>query len=262
MFSAGDAYERFMGRWSRALAPQLVQFSKVRDGEASLDVGSGTGALTEALIAASPSGSIVGIDQSTPYVTRARQRHRAGRIRFAVGDARHLPFAGDTFDRTLSLLILNFVPDPAQAVTEMSRVTRPGGTVAAAVWDYGGAMEMLRVFWEEAVDLDAGAADRDERQMPLCRRGELAALWRAHALQDVIEQPLIIPMEFVSFDDYWLPFEGRQGPAGTYVATLDQNARERLRLRLRRRLVADGADRPFVLSARAWAVRGRLGARN
>jgi SAM-dependent methyltransferase len=262
MFSAGDAYERFMGRWSRALAPQLVQFSRVRDGDAVLDVGSGTGALAEAIAAVTPSRLIVGIDQSTPYVTRAQQRHRAGRIRFAVGDARHLPFAGDTFDRTLSLLILNFVPDPAGAVTEMSRVTRPGGTISAAVWDYGGAMEMLRVFWEEAIDLDAGAADRDERRMPLCRRGELAALWRANELQDVIEEPLTIRMEFVSFDDYWLPFQEQQGPAGAYVATLGQDGRERLRLRLRSRLVADGADRPFVLSARAWAVRGRLGARN
>ena len=117
------------------------------------------------------------------------------------------------------------------------------------------------MFWEEAVDLDAGAADRDERRMPLCRCGDLAALWRAHQLQDVIEEPLTVRMEFASFDDYWLPFQEQQGPAGAYVATLGQDSRERLRLRLRSRLVADGADRPLVLGARAWAVRGRLGAR-
>jgi SAM-dependent methyltransferase len=261
MFSAGDAYERFMGRWSHALAPQLVRFSKVREGDAVLDVGSGTGALTEAIAAASPSSSIVGIDPSTPYVARARQRHSAGRIRFVVGDARHLPFGAGTFNRTLSLLILNFVPSPAEAVTEMSRVTRPGGTLAAAVWDYGGAMEMLYAFWEEALALDAGAAERDERRMPLCRRGDLTALWRMRGLQDVTEEPLTIRMDFASFEDYWLPFLEQQGPAGAYVATLGQDARERLRLRLHSRLVADGADGPFVLSGRAWAVRGRLGAR-
>ena len=259
MFSAGDAYERFMGRWSRALAPQLVQFAGVRDGDTVLDVGSGTGALTDAAAAAAPSSTIVGIDPSEAYVSLAQQRHTAERIRFEVGDAARLRFPDRSFDRTLSLLILNFVPHPAKAMTEMTRVTRPGGTVAAAVWDYADGMEMLRVFWEEAIALDPAASDRDERRMPLCRPGELGDLWRAHQLQDVLEAPLSTDMSFAGFDDYWQPFLEKQGPAGAYVATLDEGARERLRLRLHQRFLEHGTDGPFRLRARAWAVRGRAG---
>ena len=144
----------------------------------------------------------------------------------------------------------------AKALDEMIRVTRPGGTVAAAVWDYGQGMEMLRVFWDEAIALSPAMDARDERHMPLSRKGELAALWRAHALQDVVEETLTIQTRFVSFDDYWSPFLEKQGPAGEYVASLPAGERDQLRLRLRRRLLGDGPDRPIVLAARAWAVRG------
>ncbi len=256
MFSAGDAYERFMGRWSRELAPLLVTFAGVRDGNAVLDVGSGTGALTAAVAAVAPSSRISGIDPAAPYVAFARARHPADLVRFEVGDARQLQFANGSFDRTLSLLVLNFIPDPAKALDEMIRVTRPGGTVAAAVWDYGQGMEMLRVFWDEAIALSPAMDARDERHMPLSRKGELAALWRAHSLQDVVEETLTIQTRFVSFDDYWSPFLEKQGPAGEYVASLPAGERDQLRLRLRRRLLGDGPDRPIVLAARAWAVRG------
>ena len=258
MFSAGDAYERFMGRWSRELAPLLVTFVGVRDGNAVLDVGSGTGALTAAVAAVAPSSRIIGIDPAAPYVAFARARHPTDLVRFEVGDARQLQFANGSFDRTLSLLVLNFIPDPAKALDEMIRVTRPGGTVAAAVWDYGRGMEMLRVFWDEAIALSPAMDARDERHMPLSRKGELAALWRAHALQDVVEKTLTIQTRFVSFDDYWSPFLEKQGPAGEYVASLPAGERDQLRLRLRRRLLGDGPDRPIVLAARAWAVRGSI----
>jgi len=258
MFSAGDAYERFMGRWSRELAPLLVTFAGVRDGNAVLDVGSGTGALTAAVAAVAPSSRITGIDPAAPYVAFARARHPTDLVRFEVGDARQLQFANGSFDRTLSLLVLNFIPDPAKALDEMIRVTRPGGTVAAAVWDYGRGMEMLRVFWDEAIALSPAMDARDERHMPLSRKGELAALWRAHALQDVVEETLTIQTRFVSFDDYWSPFLEKQGPAGEYVASLPAGERDQLRLRLRRRLLGDGPDRPIVLAARAWAVRGSI----
>jgi len=152
--------------------------------------------------------------------------------------------------------VLNFIPEPAKALDEMIRVTRPDGTVAAAVWDYGQAMEMLRVFWDEAISLNPATAARDERHMPFCRKGELAALWREHGLQDVSEEALTIRTRFVSFDDYWSPFPERQGPAGAYVGALADSEREELRRRLRKRLLGDGPDRPIVLGARAWAVRG------
>jgi SAM-dependent methyltransferase len=256
MFSAGDAYERFMGRWSGELAPLLVKFAGVVNGEAVLDVGSGTGALTAAVAAAAPSSRIIGIDPAAPYVAFAQARHSGKSIQFEVGDAQQLRFRDRSFDRTISLLVLNFIPDPAKALTQMIRVTRPGGTVAAAVWDYGQGMEMLRVFWDEAVALNPAADARDEQHMPLCRRGDLGVLWREHRLMDVSEEALTIRTRFSTFDDYWLPFLDEQGPAGAYVAALAGSEREQLRLRLRRRLLGDGPDHPIELAARAWAVRG------
>jgi SAM-dependent methyltransferase len=257
MFSAGEPYEQFMGRWSRRLAPQLVRFAGVLDGDAVLDVGSGTGALTAAFAAAAPSSTIVGVDPAAAYVAAAQARHARPRVRFEVGDARRLPFADASFDRTVSALMLNFVPGPETAVEEMRRVTRLGGTVAAAVWDYGEGMEMLRVFWDEAVALDAASDASDERHMPLCRRGELAALWRDRGLADIVEERLTIQTAFASFDDYWQPFLQRQGPAAAHVASLSADACEQLRQRLRQRLIGEGHDRPVTLNARAWAVRGK-----
>jgi SAM-dependent methyltransferase len=257
VFSAGEPYERFMGRWSRNLAPLLVRFAGIRDGDAVLDVGCGTGALTAAIAAAAPSSAIVAIDPSSAYVEAARARFPADRVQVEVGDGQRLRFEDATFDRTLSALMLNFVADAARAVREMRRVTRSGGTVAAAVWDYGEGMQMLRVFWDGAAALDPAADARDERHMPLCRRGELEALWREHGFADVAEEPLTIPMRFASFGDFWGPFLEQQGPAGAYVAALHAEARDRLGQCLRERLIGQGEDRAFALSGRAWAVRGK-----
>lgn len=256
IFSEAQAYERFMGRWSRDLAPLLVRFAGVQDGEALLDVGSGTGALAAALLTAAPSSRIVGIDPAAAYVASAQARHGGALVRFDVGDARRMLFEDAVFDRTVSLLVVNFIPDATRAVDEMKRVTRRGGTIAAAVWDYGEGMEMLRVFWDEAIALQPASDARDERHMPFCRRGELAALWRERGLQDVVEEGLTIETRFTSFDDYWAPFLEKQGPAGAYVAGLPDGERDALERRLRRRLLGSGPDRPFVLNARAWAVRG------
>jgi SAM-dependent methyltransferase len=261
MFSAGDEYEQFMGRWSRALAPLLIEFAGVRNGDSVLDVGSGTGALTAAVAAVAPASRVIGIDPAAPYVAFAQARYPGDLIRFEVGDAQQLRFADGSFDRTLSLLVINFIPDRAKALNELTRVTRPGGTVGAAVWDYGQGMEMLRVFWDEAISLNPAMDSRDERHMPLCRKGELAAFWREHGLQDVSEEALTIQTRFASFDDYWSPFLTKQGPAGTYVGALPERAREELRLRVRRRLLGDGPDRPIALAARAWAVRGIISQR-
>lgn len=258
LFSEGEAYERFMGRWSRELAPRLVTWAGVRDSDAVLDVGSGTGALAAAVVAAVPSSRVTGVDPSAPYVAFAQARRLGEHVRFEVGDGQRLRFAGRSFDRTLSLLVLNFIPDPAEALAEMVRVTRRGGVVAAAVWDYGGEMEMLRIFWDEVIALKPDAAARDERHMPLCRGGELGALWRQHGLTEVAERPLSIETRFSSFQDYWAPFLDGQGPAGAYVATLAAAEREQLRLKLRRRLLGDRPDGPITLTARAWAVRGTV----
>lgn len=258
IFSEAQAYERFMGRWSRLLAPLVVRFAGVRDGDAVLDIGSGTGALTAAVAAAAPSSHIVGIDPAPPYVRLAEQRQGSARVTFEVGDAQQMRFDRASFDRTLSLLVVNFIPDAAKAVGEMIRVTRSNGTVAAAVWDYGDGMEMLRVFWDEAIALHPDHAARDERNMPFCKPGELAMLWRAQGLRDVAEEGLTIETRFASFDDFWAPFLTKQGPAGAYVASLSAADRDALRARLRRRLLGDGPDRPLVMHARAWTVRGTV----
>jgi SAM-dependent methyltransferase len=252
-----DGYDRFMGRWSRALATRFVQFVAVRGGDAILDVGSGTGALAAAVAAAAPSSRITGVDSAPSHVEIARARHAGSRARFEVGDAQRLRFVDRRFDRTLSLLALNFVADPARALDEMVRVTRRGGTIAAAVWDYGRDMEMLRTFWDEATALNPACAARDERYMPLCRPGELGALWRDRRLTETCEAAITIHTSFSSFEDYWSPFLEGEGPAGAYVATLAPDERDELRLRLRRRLLGEGADGPIGLDARAWAVRGR-----
>jgi SAM-dependent methyltransferase len=179
---------------------------------------------------------------------------------FEVGDAQQMRFDDDLFDRTLSLLVVNFIPDPGKALDEMVRVTKPGGVVAAAVWDYGEGMAMLRIFWDEAVALEPTVEPRDERHMPLCRAGELAALWREHGLTDVEEVPLVIETTFTSFDDYWRPFLDGQGPAGAYVASLPADRQDALAARLRERL-SPGASGEIRLQARAWAVKGSVPAR-
>ena len=255
-FAESAAYERFMGRWSRQVAPLLVRFAGIRDGQAVLDVGSGTGALALAVAQAAPSSRITGVDPSASYVSYAQGRAPTERVRFVVGDAQALQIPDASFDRVLSLFVMNFIPDRAKALRQMIRVTRPDGVIAAAVWDYDDGMQMLRVFWDEAVALDPAVATRDERNMPLCKPGELAALWREHGLAQVEEQPITIRMSFSSFDDYWEPFLGGQGPAGSYVASLSATRRDALRSRIRQRLVGDGADRPIALEARAWAVKG------
>jgi ubiquinone/menaquinone biosynthesis C-methylase UbiE len=255
-FAVSDAYERFMGRWSRRLAPMFASFADVRDARAVLDVGSGTGALTRAVAGAAPSASVVGVDPSAAYVAQAQAQTPDSRVRFVIGDAQALEFGDASFDRVVSLLALNFVPDPVRAVREMMRVTRPGGIVAVAVWDYPDRMQMLRAFWDAAVARDPAAAMRDERRMRFARQGELAALWREHGLSAVDEQPLTIETTFTSFDDYWLPFLGGQGPAGAYAMSLPEADRDALRTALLRQLADGDPTRPITLEARAWAVRG------
>lgn len=255
MFSKFAGYERFMGRWSRLLAPKLVEFAGVRAGDAVLDVGTGTGSLAHAVREVTAAGAVTGIDPSADYVAAA-ERLSDARTRFEVGDSQALRFDSAAFDTTLSLLVLNFIPDRVKALSEMVRVTRPGGVVAAAVWDYAGEMQMLRVFWNAVLELDPASAERDEAHMPLCRSGELVAFWRAQGLHDVTGAALTIGLRFASFDDYWAPFLLGQGPAGAYVSALSKEQQAALEGRLRERLLGRASDRPIELEARAWAAKG------
>ena len=207
IFGDAEAYERFMGRWSRLVAPLLVDFAGLPDGARMLDVGSGTGALAFAIAERNGRSRVVGIDPSEEYVAYASSKNPfPDRTSFQVGDAQQLRFPGAVFDASLSLLVFNFIPDPKKALLEVCRVTRPGGLVSAANWDYGAGMRMLRVFWDAARSVDATAEGFDEKRMPLCRAGELSELWRQGGLRNIHERPLVITMRFRSFADYWEPF--------------------------------------------------------
>lgn len=257
MFANAQAYERFMGRWSNKLAPLLVKFAAPAAGH-WLDVGSGAGALAFAA-AKNAQCRVTGIDPSKEYIDYAKSRNSFGeRVRFETGDAQQLRFGAATFQAALSLLVFNFIPDRAKALSEVRRVTEPGGCISAAVWDYAGGMEMLRIFWDAAVAADPTAQQFDEAHMPLCRPGELGDLWKQGGLERVEEHPLEIGMKFRNLADYWEPFLLGQGPAGAYVRRLDEAGREAVKRQVRRRMGSRAESAAFELKARAWAVRGFL----
>ncbi len=259
MFGDAEAYERFMGRWSRLVAPLLVDFTNLPDSGRVLDVGSGTGSLAFVIAARRSRLLVKGIDPSREYIAYASGRNPfPDRVSFQVGDAQDLRFPEESFEASLSLLVFNFIPDPRKALREVRRVTKPGGRVSAAVWDYGAGMRMLRTFWDAASSINARADKLDERHMPLCRAGDLAQLWRQGDLENVHEQPLEITMRFQSFADYWDPFQLGQGPAGAYVRSLEGDKLRALRGEVKRRLSSSAEDVPFELPARAWAVRGTV----
>jgi SAM-dependent methyltransferase len=257
VWASGDAYQPYVGRWSRAVARQFLAWLDLPPGGRWLDVGCGTGALSETILEVTLPSEVVGIDPSADYVAYARGHVPDPRAHFAVGDARAMPFAPAAFGGVVSGLVLNFVPDPAAAVAEMARVSRPGGVVAAYVWDYSGGMELMRRFWDAAVALDPAARDLDEgrRFGAICRPESLAALFRNAGLRRVETRAVDVPTLFRDFDDYWTPFLGGQGPAPSYTMALSEDHRTALRERLRADLpIAPDGSIPLV--ARAWAVRG------
>jgi SAM-dependent methyltransferase len=251
-----ETYDRFVGRYGRELAQALIAAAGVRPGDRALDVGCGPGALTRELAAVLGPEQVAAVDPSVPFADACRARLPGVRVELASADA--LPFADGAFDHALAQLVVNFMTDPAAGVGEMRRVTRPGGVVAAAVWDYAGEMMLLRRFWDAAVALDAGAADRDEgRCMPCCTPDELGALWSDADLADVRIAPAVVSASYDGFEDLWEPLERGVGPAGAYASSLPPARRAALKEELRDRLGV--ADEPFRLTARAWIATGRVG---
>lgn len=258
MFSNAPSYEKYMGRWSVRLAPLFAEFARIRDGDRVLDVGCGTGSLTQAVANLTRRSEIVGLDPTPGFVTYARRRFTDPRITFVQGSAHDLPYPGGTFDQSLSLLVFHLISAPDQAAREMRRVTRPGGTVAACTWDGSGGMDLRSIFWGEANQLDPAAEERAERARHCQLQGQLNELWKATGLTDVEESAIDMRMDFTSFDDYWLPYLEGVGPTGVYVAALSDDRRDALRERLRGRVLGGRSDGAFSLAARAWAVRGRV----
>lgn len=257
VFADADAYEAYMGRWSRLVAPLFVAWLGAPAGLRWLDVGCGTGSLTEALVAGATPASVRAIDRSEAFVAAARRAVADGRVSVEVATADPLPLPDRTVDAAISGLVLNFLPDVPAAVREQTRVVAPGGLVAAFVWDYAEGMEPLRLFWDAAATVDPGRADLDEGvRFPICRPDALATAWQGAGLTDVAVEGLVVHRVFASFDELWAPFLGGQGAGGGYLATLDGPTRDGIGDALRARVPA-GEHGSIRLAARAWAVRGR-----
>ena len=254
-WSSGAAYDGYIGRWSRPVADHFVPWLEPQADADWIDVGCGSGALTRTILWSADPARVLGVDPSADFVDHARHTVGDDRSEFVVGDGTKLPAANDSADYVVSGLVLNFIPDPDAALAEMSRVAKPGGTIAAYVWDYAEGMQMLRAFWDAAVALDPGVAALDESaRFPLCRPEPLRRLFDAAGLAGVEQCDITVATPFVDFDDYWKPFLSGQGPAPGYCATLAPPDLERLRDRLREELSPAGG--PIDLMARAWAVKG------
>jgi SAM-dependent methyltransferase len=256
VWAAGEAYEPYVGRWSRLVAREFIDWLALPSGGRWLDLGCGTGALTQTIAARSKPATVTGLDPSDRFIAYARRQTHDRRVCFQTGDAQALPFPDRTFDAVVAGLVLNFIPDPARAVGEMKRVLQAGGTGAAYVWDHAGEMQLIRYFWSAAVALDPAAQALDEaRRFPLCDRDRLLILFRDCGFERTECRALDVPTAFKDFDDYWLPFLGGQGPAPTYCSTLSDHRRALLRERLRAALPIE-RDGSIRLMARAFAVRG------
>ncbi len=245
---AADAYDRFMGRYSVPLAPYFASFADVAPGQRVLDVGSGPGALTTELVRRVGPTSVSAVDPSVSFVEAVRDRLAGVSVERA--SAEHLPFPDQVFDAVLAQLVVHFMDDPVAGLKEMARVTRPGGRVAACVWDHAGGQGPLGLFWSAARTLEPGL--EDEGDLPGTREGHLEELFRAAGLREVEATMLSVSVTHATFDAWWEPFTFGVGPAGSYTARLDPDRQAELRELCRAGL----PDEPFVVTARAWAGRG------
>ncbi len=247
-----------MGRWSRPVAHNFLEWLSISEHRRWLDVGCGTGVLSLSILNKTAPQEILAVDASEAFIAFAQQTHQNPRLRFQVGDARKLPAETGYFDVVVSGLALNFIPVPLVALSEMVRTTRAGGVVAIYAWDYAEKMEMLRYFWDAAMAIDPTAKELDEGvRFPLCRPAALEALFQEAGLKNVEVWAIDVPTIFRDFDDYWSPFLGGQGPAPGYVMSLSNDQRAALEERLRTMLPVR-SDGTIALRARAWSVRGSV----
>ena len=245
---AADAYDRFMGRYSSQLVPQMLELAQVRPGQSALDVGCGPGAVTAGLVARLGADAVCAVDPSGPFVAACRERHPGVDVRQA--SAEQLPFDDSRFDVVVAQLVVHFMADPVAGLSEMRRVVRPGGVVAACVWDHAGGRSPVADFWRVAVAIDPAAPT--EADLNGARQGHLAQLMRDAGLQEVYDTVLSAEVGYDSFEDWWQPYTTGVGPAGAYLASLPPSRRDAVR---------DGCQEllgspPFMVAGRAWAARG------
>jgi len=254
----GGAYENYMGRWSRLVAPRFVRWLDADGSGSWLDVGCGTGALTTSILSDAAPRTVHACDPAKAHADYTRLHIDDPRLTVSVAGAGDLPAAADVYDYIVSGLVLNFIPAPEEAIAEMSGLLRPGGTVAAYVWDYGGTMDMIRLFWAAARELDPDAAGQDEdKRFLLGDESALRELFETGGLADVRTEGIVVSITFDSFSAFWATLQGGQGPAPTYLASLSDENRAAFRVELQK-LLPSAADSRVKLNARAWAVRGRV----
>jgi len=257
----GAAYQRYMGRWSLAVAEVFLEWFAAPTGLRWLDVGCGSGNLSRMILAKTNPAQVIGIDSAPGFVAYAQSSVSDLRARFFVGDAQSIHIHNASVDAAVSGLVLNFVPEPSKAIGEMARVTRAGGWIGGFVWDYADGMQFMRVFWEAAVELDPSASLHDEGQLfDICRPGAIENAFRKAGLNPVAATELIVDTVFESFDDFWVPFLGGVGPGSRYVLSLEKLPRTRLKEKLREKLPF-APDGSIPLTARAWAAKGQVPAR-
>ena len=251
-----DAYENYMGRWSQKVAPLFLQWLDVLTDSSWVDIGCGTGGLTELIARTCKPSSVLGVDTAEGFIEVARSRVK--NAEFRVGSADNLGFPSDSIDFAVSGLVLNFIPDPYAALTEMVRVVRPGGSVALYVWDYAGHMQIMRYFFDTAILFDARSAEFDDGiKAPICRPLALKEAFVSTGLKDISVNALDITTSFDNFDDYWSPFLGGVGSAPKYCVSLDESIRNKIKVAIKEKLPM-GPDGEILLAARAWAIRGTV----
>jgi SAM-dependent methyltransferase len=249
------AYERFMGRWSARLAPAFLRFGQVRDGQHVLDVGCGTGVLSRAIISSGATVRVTGVDPSAEYLAFAARGAPSERARFQAGSAEALPFPKGAFDAALALLVLQDFDEPARAVREMARITRPDGVVAACIWDFARGLPMLSLLRQAAETLAPDVSVTGSQRLHAGLE-YLGALWRDCGLHEVLTETFEVSMAFASFEDYWQPVLGRSTPTSAMVARVDEQTGGALARLLREKIGGMQPDGSFVLPARAFAIRG------